>query len=132
MYTRDLNELGNVAGVNLAGSDAQLQLPLVKDWASVQEFGAEHIFVPFPGLLSVGNLDIDMVDHADFRHGAPPFDSVCPEWFKNYAIMGYLILWGNTSAVCIECARSLYRAWCWNVLLGSVRVSINGLNTVSH
>ena len=68
MDPRHVYKIIGFRGVNLSCADAKLHLPLVQRRAPVQELGAQYLLVPFPGLLPVGDLDVDMVDHTGFRH----------------------------------------------------------------
>ncbi len=65
VYLRHRDErLGN-RRVNLGGTDTKLKLAFIQRRPPVQELGAQNFFVPFPSLLAVCDLDVDVVNHAD-------------------------------------------------------------------
>src|SRR5712692_993520 len=68
MAGRDGGRPRGLGEVDLAVSDAQLELPLVERRASVQELGAQHLRVPVPGPLSIADLDVDVVNQLDPEH----------------------------------------------------------------
>ena len=65
----DGGRTGRFREVDLAAAEAQLQLPLVQRRAAVEELRAEHLLVPFPGPRSITDLDVDVMDQLDPRHG---------------------------------------------------------------
>ncbi len=54
--------------MNFPLANAELQLSLISFRTPVVEFGSQHLFIPLPGSITVGDLDIDMLNDRDSGH----------------------------------------------------------------